>query len=453
MLTLKMNSRGRRKDRTTNSNSFSPIPSFYRSPLMSCMILVLTLYFNLGGNFIGGGSNNVAFAFAFTKIPKSAIDQGHENNRGRFFTRKEIKNHDFRSSILAQNSMKMKVEEKEQDGTSALKISQGRFLLGLVALLYGTLNVSLRFVYDVPDVPPTAAALSASRGWIALACFLPPLLLNGRDKKGEEEIDMDPDKASSLSSLFKSGMELAVWNFLAQGLLNVGLLTTGSARASFLTQCSVLFTPIISTLIGKQLVGQKVWFGCFIALVGLMILTVGGGTAVASSSSELFSFSLSSGDLFVLGGALSWSMYLFRVSILGPKHSNNEIQLQGVKTGLVALLYSVWWFVSSIMNAAEGETIGLFGSLPPWMVSSYVVWVALFFSAIGPGTIADILQQKGQSVVSASEANVILSSEPVFATLFAVFLFGEGTSLFEIVGGGLILCAALIASAPDKEKT
>jgi len=165
---------------------------------------------------------------------------------------------------------------------------------------------------------------------------------------------------------------------------------------------------------------------------------------------------LSSGDLFCIGGALSWSIYLFRISILGPKHPN-EIQLQGLKTGLVAVFYSIWWFISSVMNTGVGTGVGgitgiggtissLFSSLPSWMTSSYIVWIALFFSAIGPGTIADIVQQKAQKVVSASEANVILSGEPVFATLFAVYLFGEKTSILELIGGSLILCAALIAT-------
>lgn len=423
------------------SSSFLTIA---RLPMLLCMILVLKTNFIINdGSISSSGNNNMVVAFAFTKIPKSIADERYKCH-GRPFSTK----------IVLKKSVKWNQEVIESDDapTGDLKINQGRFLLGLVALLYGTLNVCLRFVYDVPDIPPTAAALSASRGWIALVCFLPPLLLDDREKKGNEKVDISSKNSSSLPLLLKSGMELAVWNFLAQGLLNVGLITTGSARASFLTQCSVLFTPIISTLIGKQFVAQRVWFGCFIALFGLITLTMGGGGA----SSALFSLSLSSGDAFVIGGALSWSMYLFRVSILGPKHSNDEIRLQGVKTGFVAVLYSIWWLISSIMNATGLEKdIGfmqLFGSIPSWMISSYVVWIALLFSAIGPGTCADILQQKGQSVVTASEANVILSAEPVFATLFAVFLLGEKTSVLEIIGGGLILCAALIASTKERKK-
>ena len=73
-------------------------------------------------------------------------------------------------------------------------------------------------------------------------------------------------------------------------------------------------------------------------------------------------------------------------------------------------------------------------------------WALLLYSALGPGTVADVLQQQGQKEVSASEANVILSLEPVFAALCAQVLMGETTSLVETIGGGLILLAALIAT-------
>ena len=47
---------------------------------------------------------------------------------------------------------------------------RGRILLFVVAFLYGSLNVSLRFVYSLPG-PPSASALSTARGWLAAAWF------------------------------------------------------------------------------------------------------------------------------------------------------------------------------------------------------------------------------------------------------------------------------------------
>ena len=380
-----------------------------------------------------------AFAFAFTKIPKSLLDDRrrhrHQNPKQPILTT-------FVSSKNSPSGLSSTAAPESPDSApNNASINKGRLLLAIVALLYGSLNVSLRFVYDVPDVPPTAAALSATRGWLAFLCFLPPLILDQRKHKPESSSPGEKE-TGNMVSLFRSGLELATWGFLAQGLLNVGLVSTGSARASFLTQASVLFTPLISTLIGKQSVAKNVWLACMVALVGLVVLTMGAGGAAAAGASSAFAVSLSRGDLFVLGGALSWSMYLFRINVLGPKHP--DLILQGVKTGLMAVLYSIWWSFSGGLFSAGKLALSL---LPSWMTSSYVVWAALFFSAIGPGTIADVLQQKGQKDVSPSEANILLSAEPVFATIFAVLLLGEKTSLLEMAGGALILMAAVIASS------
>jgi drug/metabolite transporter (DMT)-like permease len=384
------------------------------------------------------GCLNVVCAFAIPKTGTSLLVNQHFRDPRQWHPRSptipltqtseaELKKKAFTSSLSA-------TEVQEAPDNSA-SINRGRLLLVLVAVLYGSLNVALRFVYDVPKVPPTAAALSATRGWLAFLCFLPPLFLDRKQSANGES-----SRTTAVIPLFRSGLELAVWGFLAQGLLNVGLVSTGSARASFLTQTSVLFTPLISTLIGKQKVGKNVWLACVVALIGLVVLTVGGTSAAAAAvATSAFSFSLSSGDLFVLGGALSWSMYLFRISALGPKHP--DLILQGVKTGLMAILYSVWWIGTTAVNKLP------FFSIPSWMASGSIVWMALFFSAIGPGTIADVLQQKGQADISPSETNILLSAEPVFATIFAVLLLGETSSLLEMIGGALILAAAVVASA------
>jgi drug/metabolite transporter (DMT)-like permease len=410
---------------------------------------------------VGSWSCQNVVAFAFTKIPNSLLDDRHPHQDRRHRHRNQpttistkASNRNNHGNINNINNKKKALSsvllsattEGREGSDDATSVTKGRLLLGLVAILYGSLNVLLRFVYDVPDVPPTAAALSATRGWLAFLCFLPPLLLDQRNSKPQNDNakKTDSKQKGDIFPLFFSGLELATWGFLAQGLLNVGLVSTGSARASFLTQTSVLFTPLISTLIGKQSVSKNVWLACLVALAGLVVLTMGAGGGVAAGASA-FALSLSRGDLFVVGGALSWSMYLFRISYLGPKHP--ELVLQGLKTGLMAIIYSIWWMATTAMNLPSGGGGGLsFLSIPSWMTSSYIVWIALFFSAIGPGMIADVLQQKAQKDVSPSEANILLSAEPVFATIFAVLLLGENSSLLEMIGGALILIAAVVAS-------
>jgi drug/metabolite transporter (DMT)-like permease len=146
-------------------------------------------------------------------------------------------------------------DDEKPTSTTADNISKGRGVLLLVAVLHGTLNVSLRLVYALPD-PPTASALSATRGWLAALCFI-PLLMRKHNQHPTDSTSTTSTRSTLLvdavsPSLLLAGLELAVWNFGAQGLLSLGLLSTGSARASFLTQLSVVLTPIISLLAGQR---------------------------------------------------------------------------------------------------------------------------------------------------------------------------------------------------------
>jgi drug/metabolite transporter (DMT)-like permease len=303
----------------------------------------------------------------------------------------------------------------------------GRILLLTTAFLYGTLNVTLRMVYALPD-PPSASALSTARGWLAALCFIPFLLHRPKANTNSiatpsSQVSAEPSsRSSSSSTLWCKSLELAVFNFLAQGLVNLGLLSVPSARAAFLTQTSVVMTPIISFLAGHA-VHKTAWMACGIAMSGLAMLSYDG--------SGVGHFGL--GDILCLTGALSWSMYIFRLSTC---QGYNEIHLQAFKTLFLAFLYNLWFGFASYRS----ETSLWIG------YTNIFAWVLLFYSALGPGTVADILQNKGQLTVSAAEGNVILSMEPVFTTLLGLVFLHEALSLQELIGGALIITAAVLAT-------
>lgn len=333
--------------------------------------------------------------------------------------------------IAKNNKALADVKGGDAAAQAAANKLRGRLLLFFVASLYGTLNVSLRQLSTLPD-PPSASALSFCRGWLTTLCFLPSML----QKSDSTTLPTNNKKRP----LWLVALEFALWNCGAFGLLVVGLQQTGSAiRASFLTQTSVVITPLISMLAGQS-VQPSVWLGCCTALVGLVILSGGGGDVVEASSSAF-----SSGDLLVLGGAFCWSSYLFRASTIGTDYP--EIKLQASLATFRSTLYTIWFLAcaASEYNKLEHSWLdALVGQWPGWRSAS--AWAILLFSAIGPGAVASVLLQHGQKEVSASEANVILCGEPVFTAICAWLVLGEMTTSRENTGGFLILLAAMLAS-------
>jgi len=227
-----------------------------------------------------------------------------------------------------------------------------------------------------------------------------------------------------------------------------------AARASFLTQTSVVLTPLISALAGEN-INSSVWGGCGLALFGLFLISTsassGVGEAADAATVSAAASGFNQGDAMILLGALSWSAYIFRTSKLANHYS--ELNLQFAKTALLAAMYGGWFLstAASTISAAGASFVSTEGwadaLTPLWSGwNSPAVWLLLAYSAVGPGAVADLLQQRGQRETSASESNIILCLESVFAAVCAFALLGEVSSAREIAGGMLIVVAAILAS-------
>jgi len=341
----------------------------------------------------------------------------------------------------------IKENSSEEKPSSWVLLQRGRIILLILAVVYGSLNISMRLVFARPD-PPTASASSTIQGWFAVICFAPLLWKNS----GVSNLRCRGNHPTA--NFWRFALELAFFNFGTQALINMSLVATQGARASFLVQMSVVFTPVLSVLFGQQRVSQRVWIGCFVALVGLSVLSYSeqddDNNDNNIENNSVPSLALSWGDWCCLLAALCWSLYIYRLSAWGEYF--DETMTQFVKNIVLAALYTLWMLASlayrqyNLNEAESGESLWIGWNKDP------IAWIILFYSALGPCTLADVFQQKAQSSVPAAESNVILSLEPVFTTLLGLLLLGEIPSLQETCGGVLIMIASVIVSYGQPEE-
>jgi len=201
-----------------------------------------------------------------------------------------------------------------------------------------------------------------------------------------------------------------------------------------------------------------------VALAGLFVLSYSGekeeGDSSSSSNTSSFDgpwFALSWGDWCCMLAALCWSFYIYRLSALGEYF--DETRTQFAKNIVLATLYTMWMLGSlasknscgtESRNQSDGGSC--FYLWKGWR-DDPTAWFILFYSALGPCTIADVCQQKAQACVPAAETNVILSLEPVFTTLLGLLLLGEMPSPTELFGGLLIITASIVASCDPLRPT
>ncbi len=112
-----------------------------------------------------------------------------------------------------------------------------------------------------------------------------------------------PFDVSDRRSLWLGCGVLGVILFTAGSLQQVGLLYTTASNAGFITGTYMVIVPILG-LILKYQTGLNTWLGCFLAAVGLYLLSVKEG------------LSMGYGDGLQLLGAVFWAAHIWLLIIL-----------------------------------------------------------------------------------------------------------------------------------------
>ena len=79
-------------------------------------------------------------------------------------------------------------------------------------------------------------------------------------------------------------------------------------------------------------------------------------------------------------------------------------------------------------------------------------WLAILYMALVAGAGGLAAQTWAQSQISPTRTAIIMSTEPVFAALFAVLLGGEELTARMLLGGALVLTAMLVVEIGPRRK-
>ena len=330
----------------------------------------------------------------------------------------------------------------------------GRALLVFVAAAYGSLSVAFKYVYGMPG-PPSAGVIGAVRGVFAALCFIPMIGEEaGKNRRSvaagpardESSIDRSADRSTSKpaddATFWRAAGELALWNLVAQGACNVALLFTDATRVSFLTQASIAFTPILVAITGGR-VGAATWAGCALAVAGVVALGLDGGSSEAMMAGAA-SGGLNVGDVIALVGAASYSLYIFRIGAFAREGLPGNLT-QAWKTVILSALYLGWAAFDFVRYWQSPASIAA-----PWAGwTNPLAWLVLIFTAVVPGYLADVCQAKGQESVAASESQVLLAGEPLFAAVMGAALLGETLGAFGYVGGAGLVAGAILTGLDE----
>ena len=211
----------------------------------------------------------------------------------------------------------------------------------------------------------------------------------------------------------RPGIILGFFVFAGYWLQTRGLLVISPSRSAFLTGLYVVLVPFCDKLLYGVRISTGAWAGSILAVIGTAAL-IGGFDAKPTW-----------GDAFTLGCAVMFALHVVLSARYSTRHSAMGLAaIQVMFVGLAAAPLTLF----SPRPVMTPSVIGV-------IVFTAVVTTALAFAAL----------MWGQRHVSATEAAVILSFEPVAASITSIVWYDEPITLSFVVGSTLIL-AAMIAS-------
>ena len=221
-----------------------------------------------------------------------------------------------------------------------------------------------------------------------------------------------------LRALGRDGVRagLIMGAFLTAGYFfqTLGLERTSASNTGFITGLFVVLTPLFGAALLRQQAGAPAWVAAGLSTVGLYLLSGVGG-----SDSRLL------GDGLVFLCACAFSFHILATDRFIERHHYGA---------LLAVQLAVTGVVSLVLATAQGDLV---------MPRSGTVWSALVVTSLFASALAFFVQTYAQKHASPARIALILTSEPVFAGLFAFLLQGETLRPAAWVGAGLIMFAII----------
>ena len=269
-------------------------------------------------------------------------------------------------------------------------------------MFFQTMLWGLSFIWtkNINAEMPTIAYL-ALRYLIATVSVL-PLLLARRVR------------SAFSPAFFRASLVLGGLLFASMMLQTYGLNLTSVTNSAFITSTSVVIVPIFERVLFKKKLSPALWAGVFIAFAGIAVLAGG-----LSATPNL-------GDALTLLCAVGYALHMVLAAKYGEQLPSEG--LGAAQIAVAAVLFNIVW-------GAYGFTLD--GFQPKMLVD--IAFLALTGTSMGFVGMLVALKYTRPSIVG-----LICAMEPIFATMFALFIPGaDGTYETITLRTGLGILAVL----------
>ena len=289
-------------------------------------------------------------------------------------------------------------------------------LLVLGALIWGVAFVA----QSVGSGYVGAYTFLAARSWLACA-FLLGLLGVRRAVQRRRGVRVPfwlaPKKLAVGGALCGAAL------FAASAAQQMGVGSTSTAKAGFLTALYAVIVPVLGLLAGRR-PGARLWVCVAVSVAGLYLLCLAGRDTLT----------LTGGEWQLLLCALLFAVQILLVGHFGP-------QLDGVQLSFVEFLVTALLSTGGMLLFEQPTVEQLAGAA-----------VAIAYCGILSSGVGYTLQIVGQQNLDPTIASMAMCLESVFSALAGWLLLRQTMSAPELAGCALMFAAIVGAQLPEREK-
>lgn len=223
-------------------------------------------------------------------------------------------------------------------------------------------------------------------------------------------------------AILKKGTLAGFFLFVGFVFQTVGLKYTTVSNNAFLSAIAVIFVPIIGLFFGKKIDRYGV-VGTILTVIGIAFLTMEGSV-----------FSINIGDILTILGAIFYAMQIILVDIFAKEE---DVIVFTVIQIAVCFLFSLITMILRGDLCFNATFAGIGG----------VVYLAVFSTAIGL-----FFQVLGQKDTTETKAAIIMSTESVFGTIFAIILLNQVLTIKVVIGCIIIFIAIMVSEVKPFSK-
>ncbi|GAB3411379.1 DMT family transporter [Schumannella luteola] len=222
-------------------------------------------------------------------------------------------------------------------------------------------------------------------------------------------------RGRGLRASLRPGLALGTLRTATIALETVGVTLTSAANAGLIIGLSVLFTPLIESVVRRRRISRSLLGSILLALIGVALLVGGNGITPPNL-----------GDALLLTAAVTRAALGVAEAQTARRPGTDVIALTTIELTVGAVIFAAVG-AGPLLSAAGG-----FGPAQ-WAVIAYL---------IGGCTIGAFLGQLWTTRrTSASRAGMLLATEPVWALGIAVVLAGERIGPVGLLGAAILIAA------------